>query len=343
MEKEQSLGKRIAELRKMKGLTQEQLGEKLGVSAQAVSKWENDLSYPDISLLPLIGQFFDVSVDELLGLKPLDPKVIIVDKDESAGKAGKRPFRFEWNAGRWPTIATCIGLILICLFFILHSMTGLFPYIKVGDKMLTGPVYVWPIIVFTIGLISVKYHCIFGIIFMLFGAYEFTRTVLLSYGITLIAIPWYVIVLILAIMILARTILRNMRPANVDHMHKGGNHTPVSDISFEGDRLSADMHFGSATVDYDRVTFNGGEIDSSFGDYTVDLIRVTTFSAGCLLEIDNSFGNLTLILPRNVKLTKSSENSFAAFSLQGEPDPDAAYELIIRSDISFGSVQVRYQ
>lgn len=64
------LGKRISELRKEKGLTQDELSEKLGVSPQAVSKWENGLSYPDITLLPAIAELFGVTVDELLSVSP---------------------------------------------------------------------------------------------------------------------------------------------------------------------------------------------------------------------------------------------------------------------------------
>ncbi len=63
----ETLGMRISALRKAKGYTQEDFSQLLGVTAQAVSKWENDLSCPDIMLLPKIAQLFDISVDELLG------------------------------------------------------------------------------------------------------------------------------------------------------------------------------------------------------------------------------------------------------------------------------------
>jgi len=63
---EKTLGKRIAELRKKKGLKQETLAEKLAVSPQAVSKWENDQTCPDIGLLPLLAEILGVTVDELL-------------------------------------------------------------------------------------------------------------------------------------------------------------------------------------------------------------------------------------------------------------------------------------
>ena len=64
---EKTLGKRIVMHRKRLGLTQEQLAERVRVSAQAVSKWENNLSCPDISVLPELADVFDISLDELLG------------------------------------------------------------------------------------------------------------------------------------------------------------------------------------------------------------------------------------------------------------------------------------
>ncbi len=63
---ENSLGKRIQAARKRLGMTQEQLAERLGVSGQAVSKWESDISCPDITALPTLADIFGISVDELL-------------------------------------------------------------------------------------------------------------------------------------------------------------------------------------------------------------------------------------------------------------------------------------
>ncbi len=81
MESKQTLGKRIATLRKAQGLTQEQLAEKVGVSAQAVSKWENDMTCPDITTIPLLADIFGVTTDELLGVKPVEPHIVILDKE----------------------------------------------------------------------------------------------------------------------------------------------------------------------------------------------------------------------------------------------------------------------
>ena len=65
---EQTLGKRIAANRKQMNMTQDQLAEQLGVTAQAVSKWERDAATPDIQLLPALSAYFGVTIDELFAL-----------------------------------------------------------------------------------------------------------------------------------------------------------------------------------------------------------------------------------------------------------------------------------
>ena len=60
-----SIGENIARLRKEKGWTQAELGEKLGVSNQAVSKWESGMTMPDVMLLPTLADTFGIYIDEL--------------------------------------------------------------------------------------------------------------------------------------------------------------------------------------------------------------------------------------------------------------------------------------
>ena len=64
-----TLGAMIAELRKQHGMTQLELAEKMGVTDKAVSKWERDLSCPDINSIPNLAEILGVSVEELMQVK----------------------------------------------------------------------------------------------------------------------------------------------------------------------------------------------------------------------------------------------------------------------------------
>ncbi len=80
-----TLGTKISELRREKGLKQDEVAERLGVSAQAVSKWENDISCPDIMILPELARLLGVSVDALLSddEKAVETKYIPPDERRS--------------------------------------------------------------------------------------------------------------------------------------------------------------------------------------------------------------------------------------------------------------------
>ena len=67
--REQTLGMIISSLRKEKGMTQLELAEKMRVTDKAVSKWERDLSFPDINSIPKLAEIFEVSVDDLMQVK----------------------------------------------------------------------------------------------------------------------------------------------------------------------------------------------------------------------------------------------------------------------------------
>ena len=67
--KKRTLGMMISSLRKEKGMTQLQLAEKMGVTDKAVSKWERDLSMPDLNSIPKLAEIFEISVDDLMQMK----------------------------------------------------------------------------------------------------------------------------------------------------------------------------------------------------------------------------------------------------------------------------------
>ena len=63
------IGKNIRELRMRKGIRQEDFANAIGVSVQTVSRWENDVNVPDLSMLPVLARYFRVTTDHLLGVK----------------------------------------------------------------------------------------------------------------------------------------------------------------------------------------------------------------------------------------------------------------------------------
>ncbi|MBR5869541.1 MAG: helix-turn-helix transcriptional regulator [Clostridia bacterium] len=79
------IGKQITILRRERDMTQEQLANLIGVSAQTVSKWECATTMPDILLLPILSEIFNISIDALFGLEPKnDTAALHTDKTEAA-------------------------------------------------------------------------------------------------------------------------------------------------------------------------------------------------------------------------------------------------------------------
>ena len=82
----ESFGTRLAALRKERGLTQDSIADRLNISAQAVSKWENDLTSPDIDTLIKLSDMLDVTLDELMGKVKRDAVVMNDPKDTDLSK-----------------------------------------------------------------------------------------------------------------------------------------------------------------------------------------------------------------------------------------------------------------
>lgn len=81
-----NLGKTILELRKQKNVTQEDLAAELGVTAAAVSKWENGYTLPDVLMLCALADYFHVSTDELLGRSLMQKQAVIVAENDILGQ-----------------------------------------------------------------------------------------------------------------------------------------------------------------------------------------------------------------------------------------------------------------
>lgn len=93
-----NVGERVGYYRRLHAMTQEELAERLNVSAQAVSKWEQKINLPDIMLLPEIADVFKISIDELFGMKV--DKEPVFELVESVPWEDDRKIRFAVYHGK---------------------------------------------------------------------------------------------------------------------------------------------------------------------------------------------------------------------------------------------------
>lgn len=111
------IGKFIAQLRKRENLTQEALGEKLGVTNKTVSRWENGNYLPDIETFQLLSELFGVSINELLAGRELTDAELRVQADKTLVDVAKAPAfslaeRERYWKKKWR--AEHIGLLIAC-------------------------------------------------------------------------------------------------------------------------------------------------------------------------------------------------------------------------------------
>ena len=86
-----TIGEKIAELRKNRKMTQEELANVIGVSSQSISKWENNTTMPDILLLPIIAEIFEVTLDELFSIERNPKTKFIPMVEQMKGSLSKNP------------------------------------------------------------------------------------------------------------------------------------------------------------------------------------------------------------------------------------------------------------
>ena len=164
MEYKETMGKRISDLRKSKGMTQEQLAQLVGVTPQAVSKWENDLSCPDISILPQLAEALGVTTDELLGRATLQS--VRGEESEHKGK-DKGSYAVKVRLNRFERVAFALLLMGIGIVFLLNA----FHVIELGTGITFWSV-LWPFLVACMGIMACQSELNpFSIGMLLFGVY----------------------------------------------------------------------------------------------------------------------------------------------------------------------------
>lgn len=334
---EETLGKRIASNRKSLGLTQDALAEQLGVTAQAVSKWENDQSCPDISMLPRLAAIFGCSVDALLGLSTASPvrpeaedsDMDVVDRDHL--------WEIKWELGKKRSIAVALWILLL------------------GSYLAAGVYFHWPLsswaAVFHSGLVAfglmgfVSGFSAFRIICFVAGVYWMAEGtgILEPYFNQTRSYVFPLILILLGIQLLITGIRKNNKP--LFSLCYNGKPFGVASrtCTYEENAFRCETRFGENHHMIDLPLLEGGQASVSFGELEIDLRGCGVIADGCSIELDSSFGELRVLVPKNCRIRSNISTAFAEVSVDGEPEQNANAQIYVNGRASFGHIELEYR
>lgn len=328
---EQTLGKRIMAARKKLGLTQDQLAERLGVTPQAVSKWENDQSCPDITMLPKLAEIFGITTDALLGR---DPTVAVHEAEvvEDATSGDDNSFEIHLDSGR----KSGIGFAILVLM--------------VGGLMLANTLFDWGASFWDILWPSAL------VVFGWSGGFSFFRWACGVIGAAyLFGIIWdrhisSELVLPIILVIFGSGLLvdafRKPKKPKFSVCHNG---KPISsdghaknDYHIDGECFTYSASFGEQRQFISMPRLSNGDVSASFGEFILDLSGVDTIANGCAIEANCSFGELSLLIPSHFRVQCDSSTSFASVDIHGQPDAEPIGTILLHANASFGEIEVHY-
>ena len=328
---EQTLGKRIMENRKRLGWTQDRLAEQLGVSAQAVSKWENDQSCPDISLLPRLAELFGITVDELLGRqteKVYEGEVVREEKDDDKG------ITLNWESGKTGYLAAGLTVLLTAILMIAAYFV----------KPLNAPFWgtLWPAALLVGGLV----YMLEGFSFLKLGVAVMGGYFLLDhlgvFAVDLGNLVFPMLLLILGLSLLADALKKKRKRGKWQVRGKSGKEKKSFTCSEQEGTFRAENSFGEQTFLVTIDKLNRGWAEVSFGESVVDLTGVDTVSENCRLDADVSFGEMTIRCPRRFRMVCNNSGSFGGMEYHGNPDEEPQGVITLDGSTSFGSLVIEY-
>ncbi len=339
---ENTMGKRIMAHRKRLGLTQDQLAGQLGVTAQAVSKWENDQSCPDVMMLPRLAALFGVTTDELLGVEEErvhTGEVVGAKRSEEKDRAfhiGKGGLEFRYDSGRHAAIGCAVLVLLVGALqlaaVLLHWNASFWDILWPSALLVFGVFGIFP---------KFSFFC-FGC--ALFGGY-FLLSNLDVLGFSFekgIILP--VFLLLFGLSLLVDALRKQRKPSfSVEYDGGDGDHKKrVSDYVVDGDTFRFKGAFGELMQTVSMPKLARGRIECSFGDYTVDFSEVEAVSDDCYVDAGCSFGELVLRIPRRFALKSDKSASFASVNIEGAPYAETEGTIFLKADASFGDITVQY-
>jgi len=335
---EHSMGKRIAACRKQMGLTQDALAEQLGVTAQAVSKWENDQSCPDITMLPKLAKLFGITTDELLGVereKVYEAQVVEPDEEDEDAPViviEDDGWKMSWNSGKKGTFGMAVWVLLtgglLLASNILDWDVSLWDVLWPTAMLVFGSFGLWPRFSFLrLGF------ALFGAYFTLnnlgFAPFGLEREILLP-----------VLLVLFGLSLLADAVKKKDKGGF--HFVNNGKKPHKTVYTVGEDNFSCSVSFGEREQRVDLPKLSHGKAQTSFGELELDLTGCDCFADDCTLDVSCSFGEMEIMVPRDVLVEQRVSTSFGSVDVEGKPARDAGQKLFVTGSVSFGEIQIHY-
>ena len=337
---EETLGKRIAGHRKRLGMTQDRLAEQLGVTAQAVSKWENDQSCPDIAMLPKLAELFGISVDALLGVashtQAAEAEVVEPITEEEAEPDGLHfqsgNVEFHWDGGRRSSLALAVWILIV------------------GGLLLAGNILTWNLelwdVLWTSGLLVfglfgiLSKFSIFSLSCMLFGAYFLLNKL----HILPISIGKELLLPVLLLLFGLSLLIDALHKPSKRHftLLRNGQKIRHSRCEVADGMLDCNLAFCEVSTVVDAPRLRGGNVSVSFGELELDFSGCEEIAPGCTIEADCSFGELTIKVPRRYRIDADTSTSFGNYEVSGSPDAEPVAVINLVASASFGEISIKY-
>jgi len=342
---EETLGKRIVAHRKRLGLTQDRLAELLGVTAQAVSKWENDQSCPDITMLPKLAEVFGITTDKLLGIEKQEVHTAELLPEANAQDAGepeglhvqKGHWEFQLDGGQTVHLGLALwvlasgGLLLLSHIFSIH--------LSLWDIL-------WPTGLLLFGLFGLyPKFSFFRLGCGLFGGYWLLAQFHLSPFILSKELLFSIFLLLFGLSMLA-DVLKGRNRKTWDKTlfigRKPGKSEGNSYCICKDGRFECVTCLGNNRDLIQLPRLSSGSAELSFGELAIDLSGCEEIADGCTIVLDASFGVLSLLVPREYLVNPVTSTAFASVSTKGAPDSNTIGTLNVECNASFGEIVIRY-
>lgn len=335
----QTLGKRISTRRKALGLTQDQLAEKLGVTAQAVSKWENDQSCPDITTLPRLADIFGISVDTLLGRTEQE---VVHEATIENNKSDEDDDGWDFDDG-WNFIydKTRRGGISFALFVLSCGVLWLLSILMDLNVGLWSIAWPTALLVFgTFGLLG-RFSFMRLASAMVGGYFLLSNFDILPEALTdkNLLLPIFLVIFGAGLLLDTFKKPKNGKFRFVNHFNR--KDAARNNCQINADHFDYNASFGEKHNLITMEVLRYGSISTSFGEYTIDLSGIRTVTPGCQLEISNSFGELTLLVPSRFQLLCDNSTAFGDIDIKGV-GTGAEGTITVDASCNFGEITIRY-